>query len=168
MALASVTILAASAVAAQQGWDTLKVPDGLAFSEFKGYDKWEDVAVSETEGSVKAILGNPTMIRAYKEGIPDNGKPFPEGVKVVKIEWTKKRNTASPYFVEVPDTLKSLSFIEKDSKRFPNTHGWAYAQFEYDASSKTLKPSVTASECGFKCHTTVASRDYIWAEYPLR
>jgi len=67
------------------------VPDGLAFSEFKGYDKWEDVAVSETEGSVKAILGNPTMIRAYKEGIPDNGKPFPEGVKVVKIEWTKKR-----------------------------------------------------------------------------
>jgi hypothetical protein len=168
MALASVTILAALAVSAQQNWDTLKVPDGLAFSEFKGYDKWEDVAVSETEGSVKAILGNPTMIRAYKEGIPDNGKPFPEGVKVVKIEWTKKRNTASPYFVEVPDTLKSLSFIEKDSKRFPNTHGWAYAQFEYDASSKTLKPSVTGSECGFKCHTTVASRDYIWTEYPLR
>ena len=88
MALASVTILAASAVAAQQDWDTLKVPDGLAFSEFKGYDKWEDVAVSETEGGVKAILGNPTMIRAYKEGIPDNGEPFPEGVKVVKIEWT--------------------------------------------------------------------------------
>ena len=144
------------------------MPDGLAFSEFKGYDKWEDVAVSETEGGVKAILGNPTMIRAYKEGIPDNGEPFPEGVKVVKIEWTKKRNTASPYFVEVPDTLKSLSFIEKDSKKFPNTHGWAYAQFEYDAGSKTLKPSVTGSECGFECHTTVASRDCIWTEYPLR
>ena len=76
---------------AQQDRYTLKAPDGLAFSEFKGYDAWEDVAVSETQGSVKAILGNPTMIGAYKEGIPDNGKSFPEGVKIVKIEWTKKK-----------------------------------------------------------------------------
>ena len=38
---------------------TLKVPDGLAFSEIRGYDTWQDVAVSETEGSVKAILRKP-------------------------------------------------------------------------------------------------------------
>lgn len=153
---------------AQQDRYTLRVPDGLAFSDFKGYDSWEDVAVSETQGSVKAILGNPTMIGAYKEGIPDNGKPFPEGVKIVKIEWVKKKNPVSPYFVEIPDTLKTLSFIEKDSKRFPDTHGWAYAQFEYDSESKTFKPSVTGSECGYACHTTVASRDYIFTAYPPR
>ena len=103
------------------------------------------------------------MIRAYKEGIPDNGKPFPEGSKIVKIEWIK-----SPYFVEVPDTLKSLSFIEKDSKRFPNTHGWAYAQFDDDAASKTFKPSVTGSECGYTCHTILKTKDYIFTGYPLR
>jgi hypothetical protein len=153
---------------AQQDRYALKVPDGLAFSEFKGYDAWEDVAVSETAGSVKAILGNPTMIAALKEGIPDNGKPFPEGVKIAKIEWIKKQNPVSPYFVEIPETLKSLSFIEKDSKRFPNTHGWAYAQFVYDAQSKTFKPTGTGSECGFACHTTVASRDYIFTAYPPR
>jgi hypothetical protein len=153
---------------AQQDRYTLKVPDGLAFSEFKGYDIWENVAVSETEGSVKAILGNPTMIRAYKEGIPDNGKPFPEGAKIVKIEWVKKKNPVSPYFVEIPETLKTISFIEKDSKRFPNTHGWAYAQFAYTAETKTFKPSVTGSECGYACHTTVASRDYIFTAYPPR
>jgi Cytochrome P460 len=153
---------------AQQDKYTLKVPDGLAFSEFEGYDTWEDVAVSETEGSVKAILGNPTMIRAYKEGLPDNGKPFPEGVKIVKIEWTKKKNPVSPYFVEIPVTLKTVSFIEKDSNRFPNTHGWAYAQFAYDTESKTFKPSGTGSECGYACHTTVASRDYIFTAYPPR
>jgi hypothetical protein len=155
-------------VFAQQDRSTLKVPGGLAFSEFKGYDKWEDVAVSETAGSVKAILGNPTMIKAYKEGIPDNGKPFPEGSKVVKIEWIKKKNLASPYLVEVPDTLKTLSFIEKDSKKFPDTHGWAYAQFAYDPASKTLKPSVTGSQCGYTCHTRVASSDYIYTKYPPR
>src|SRR5208337_3517261 len=86
---------------------TLRVPDGLAFSEFRGYDTWQDVAVSETQGAVKAILGNPAMIRAYKAGIPGNGKSFPEGVKIVKIEWVKKKSTVSPYFVEVPDTLKT-------------------------------------------------------------
>jgi hypothetical protein len=153
---------------AQQDRYTLSVPGGLAFSEFRGYDTWEDVAVSETKGSVKAILGNPAMIRAYKEGIPDNGKPFPDGVKVVKIEWIKKTNPVSPYFVEIPDTLKTLSFIEKDSKRFPKTHGWAYAKFAYDTASRTLKPSVTGSECGYACHTIVASRDYIYTAYPPR
>src|SRR5208283_5046211 len=126
---------------------TLKVPDGLAFSEFRGYDTWQDVAVSVTEGSVKAILGNPAMINAYKGGIPGNGKPFPDGVKIVKIEWIKKKNTVSPYFVEIPDTLKTVSFIVKDSKRFPNTHGWAYAQFAYDPASDTFKPSVTGTAC---------------------
>jgi len=164
----ALTFLSGLTLLAQQDRYTLKVPDGLAFSEIKGYDAWEDVAVSETETSVKAILGNSTMIKAYKEGIPDNGKAFPEGVKIVKIEWLKKKNPVSPYFVEVPDTLKSVSFIVKDSKRFPNTHGWAYAQFEYDTASKTFKPSVTGAECGFKCHTAVASRDYIFTAYPPR
>jgi Cytochrome P460 len=147
---------------------TLRVPDGLAFSEIRGYDTWRDVAVSETEGSVKAILGNPAMINAYKAGIPGNGKPFPEGVKIVKIEWIKKKNTVSPYFVEIPDTLKTVSFIVKDSKRFPKTHGWAYAQFAYDPASKTFKPSVTGTECGYACHTTVATNDYIFTAYPPR
>jgi len=168
IAAVTLTVLIGLTLSAQQDRYALKVPDGLAFSEFRGYDTWQTIAVSETEGSVKAILGNPTMIAAYKEGIPDNGKPFPEGSKTVKIEWIKKKKTESPYFVEVPDTLKSLSFIEKDLKRFPNTHGWAYAQFDYDAGSKTFKPSVTGPECGYACHTKVASRDYIWTAYPPR
>ena len=108
------------------------------------------------------------MISAYKEGIPGNGKLFPEGSKVVKIDWVKKRNAVSPYFVEVPDVLKSLSFIVKDSKRFPNTHGWAFAQFDYDAASDTFRPSVTGAECGYACHSRVASQDYIFTAYPKR
>jgi hypothetical protein len=47
-----------------------------------------------------------------------------KGSKIVKIEWLSKKNPVSPYFVMVPDTLKSVSFIEKNSKRFPDTHGW--------------------------------------------
>src|SRR5262245_21449652 len=93
------------AIAAQDKY-TLKAPNGIAFSEFQGYESWEDVAVSVTEDGIKAILGNPAMIKAYKDGIPENGKPFPDGSKVVKVEWTKKQNKKSRYFVEVPDKLK--------------------------------------------------------------
>ena len=71
---------------AQQDRYALRVPDGLAFSEFKGYDTWQTIAVSETKTSVKATLGNPTMIGAYKSGVPENGHLFPEGSKIMKIE----------------------------------------------------------------------------------
>jgi Cytochrome P460 len=167
MALAALATIAF----AQQDRYTLKVPDGLSFSEIKGYETWQDIAVSETQTSVKAILGNPELLTAYRQGIPDNGKSFPEGVKFVKIEWLKKKNPVSPYFVEIPDTLKTVSFIVKDSKRFPTTNGWAYAQFEYDPASATFKPSQlskTGHECGYACHTIVAKRDYVFTAYPKR
>jgi hypothetical protein len=167
----SLSVLLRVAFAAQDRY-TLKIPDGLAFADFEGYDTWQDVAVSETKTSVKAILANPIMINAYKEGIPGSGKPFPEGSKIVKIEWLKTKNPVAQYFVEVPDTLKSLSFIEKDSKRFPDTNGWAYAQFAYDSASKTFEPaaplSLTGHECGYACHTVVKTSDYIFTKYPPR
>jgi hypothetical protein len=159
------------ALAAQDRY-TVKVPDGLAFSEFKGYETWADVAPSVTEGSVKSILANPTMMGAYKQGIPGNGKPFPEGSKIVKIEWAKAKSAESPYFVEVPTTLKTVSFIEKDSRRFPDTHGWAYAQFAYDAGTDSFKPAAPLSSsghaCGYACHSAVSGHDYIFTAYPKR
>jgi len=156
---------------AQQARYTLKIPDGLAFAEFRGYDTWQDVAPSATEGSIKSILANPTMMNAYLQGVPGNGKSFPDGSKIVKIEWAKKKSPLSPYFVEVPNTLASLGFIEKDSKRFPDTHGWAYAKWDYDPASGTFKPnalSLKGHDCGFACHTAVKTTDYIFTAYPKR
>ncbi len=101
------------AISAQDRY-TLKIPDGLAFSEFRGYETWQNVAVSQTETSLKVIAANDAMINAYRDGVPDNGKPFPDGSKITKIEWSFKRNTVSPYFVMVPEALKTVAFIEKD------------------------------------------------------
>ncbi len=168
--LPALAALGGIALAAQDRY-TLTVPNGLAWAEFKGYEDWQDVAVSETESSVKAILANPVMIRAFREGVPGNGKPFPEGSKIVKIEWIKKKNPVSPYFVEIPDYLKNVDLIEKDSKRFPQTNGWAYAQFTYDPASDTFKPSTlsaTGHECGYACHTIVKAHDFIFTAYPKR
>jgi hypothetical protein len=153
---------------AAQDRSALKVPNGLAFSEFKGYENWRDVAVSQTETSLKVISANDVMIEAYRKGVPGDGKHFPEGSKIVKIEWLAKKNTESPYFVMVPDTLKSVSFIEKDSKKFPDTNGWAYAQFLYDPATDTFRPNGNDAKCGYACHTTVAAKDYIFTAYPKR
>jgi hypothetical protein len=158
------------ALAAQDRY-TLMIPDGLAWSEFRGYETWQDVAVSQTETSLKVIAANDAMINAFRDGAPDNGKLFPDGSKITKIEWSFKKNTASPYFVNIPDTLKTVAFIEKDTKRFPNTHRWAYAQWAYDAATDTFKPSELSSsgaECGYACHTTAAAKDYIFTAYPKR
>lgn len=167
----SLSVLVSVALAAQDRF-TLKAPNGVAFSEFRGYDAWQDVAVSQTDTGIKAILANPVMTNAYKEGIPGNGKPFPEGSMIVKIEWNKTPNPVSPYSVNVPGALKSISFIEKDSRRFPDTSGWGYAQFLYDAASKTFKPFGSDSSFGKKvchhCHTIVKARDFIFTNYPLR
>lgn len=162
------------AVGAQAGQDrySLKAPNGVAFSEFKGYEDWQTVAVSQTESSVKTILANPAMMQAYRKGIPGNGAPFPDGSKVVKIEWVTKKNPESPYFVMVPDTLKSVSFIEKNSKRFPKSSGWGYAQFLYDAKSDSFKPFGTDASFNeqvcYACHTAVKAKDYIFTAYPKR
>lgn len=90
--------LVSMAVAAQEKQDKykLKALDGVAFSEFRGYEDWQDVAVSRTGTDVKAILANPVMIKAYREGIPGNGKPFPDGSMIVKIMWFKKRTLCPP------------------------------------------------------------------------
>jgi hypothetical protein len=162
----SLAVVGGMALAAQDRY-TLKLGK-LSFSDFKGYEDWKNVAVSQTETQLKVILANDVMMKAFRQGLPADGKFFPEGSKIVKIEWSFKKNAVSPYFVQVPDTLKAVDVIEKDTKRFPDTHGWAYGDFNYDAASDTFTPQGTDSNCGYACHTAVAAKDYIFTAYPKR
>ena len=45
------------------------------------------MSVARTDEVLKVIVANPVMIEAYKAGIPGNGKPFPDGSKIAKIQW---------------------------------------------------------------------------------
>src|SRR5579863_262609 len=161
-------VLSAQAFSTQDKY-TLRVPDGLAFSDFRGYENWQVVAVSQTEDLLKVMVANPTMIDAYRAGVPGNGKPFPEGSKIAKIEWKPKKSTESPFAVRLPESLQDVFLIEKDSARFPNTKGWAYAVFDYTPATDEFKPDPAGTvSCGFVCHTIVAKKDYIFTEYGKR
>jgi hypothetical protein len=152
---------------AQQDRYTLKLGQ-LSFGDFRGYENWRVVAVSQTPTQLKVIVANDAMIDAYRQGLPAEGKLFPEGSKIVKIEWSMKKNVNAPYPVQVPDALQAVATIEKDSKRFPDTHGWAYGNFNYSAASNSFTPQGTDAKCGYACHTRVASQDYIYTAYPFR
>jgi hypothetical protein len=90
---------------AQQDKDTLKVPGGLAFSEFRRYEGRQAVSISQSETAVAVILGNPVMIDAYRAGVPGNGKPFSDGSKMAKIHWEPKKSEKAPGPTTVPGTL---------------------------------------------------------------
>jgi hypothetical protein len=161
---------------------TLKIPGGIAFSDFRGYEDWQAVGPSLTDAShvIRLIVANPVMIRAYREGIPGNGKPFPDGSKIAKIEWRPKSITDRPFSAATPDTvpgdLVAVELIQKDSKKYSDSHGWGYGMFDYDTTTNTFKPATMASKppqgndakCGAACHTLAASNDYIFTPYPKR
>ena len=153
---------------AQQDKYTLKVPGGLAFSEFKGYESWETISISENGGLISAILGNPAMIDAYKAGIPGNGKPFPDGAKMAKIHWNAKKSAEAPAPTALPDSLHDVDVMVRDSKRFANSGNWGYGQFNYDSASDSFTPQGDGAACGFSCHTIVKSKDYVFTAYPKR
>ena len=167
-------LVGAWAIFAQDKY-TVKVPGGLAFSEFRGYEAWQAISISRNERAVAVILGNPVMIDAYRAGIPSNGKPVPDGAKMAKVHWTPKQNEFFPD-ATVPGRLANVDFMVKDSKRFADSGGWGYAVFEFDASSGTFKPGTLAStppqgndaRCGFTCHTLVKKNDYVFTEFGKR
>jgi hypothetical protein len=160
--------LGSIALAAQDKY-TVRVPNGLAFSDFRGYENWQVVSTSRTDDLLKVMVANPAMIDAYRAGIPGNGKPFPNGSKIAKIEWKFKKSTEAPFSVDVPDVLQDVFFIEKDNMRFPATSGWGYAAFDYSAASDTFRPNKDGSaNCGYACHTIVKAKDYIFHSYQKR
>ena len=178
VSLVGLGVLGGRAVTAQDSGQrnyTVQVPNGLAFSEFRGYEGWQTVSISQNDKLIAVILANPAMINAYQSGIPGNGKPFPDGAKMAKIHWNPRRMEAFPD-TTVPASLHDVDFMVKDSKRFADSGGWGWAAFKYDAASDTFTPFTPSDQppqgndakCGFACHTTAKAQDYVFTAYGKR
>src|ERR1700687_6391907 len=137
IASAAALVLVATSVFAQDKY-SLKSPSGIAFSDFRGYEDWAVVSSARPDEVLKVIVANPTMIKAYKAGIPGNGQPFPDGSMIVKLQWKPKKSTEAQFVVDVPDVFSQAFVMEKDSKRFPKSAGGGYALFNYEAASDKL------------------------------
>jgi hypothetical protein len=178
LAVSVLAVLGARAISAQdagQAKYTVRVPNGLAFSEFRGYEAWQTVSISQGEKLIAVILANPVMINAYQAGVPGNGKPFPDGSRMAKVHWIPKKQDAFPTTM-VPGSLHDVDFMVKDGQRFADSGGWGWAAFKYDAASDTFTPVGLADQppqgndakCGLGCHTIARARDYVFTEYGKR
>jgi mono/diheme cytochrome c family protein len=176
-ASASTTVLSQAQfpVSAQDKY-TLKIPNGLAFSEFRGYENWPVISLSHNGDKLAAILGNPVLINAFKSGIPGNGKPFPDGARMAKVHWNTKVNVGEPGAPTIPVSQHDVDLMVKDSKRFADSGGWGYAVFEIDPASGNFRlgnltdkpPQGNNAKCGFACHTSVKNKDYVFTDYGHR
>ena len=166
------SIAAGGSVAIADNRDTVAVPNGYALSEFKGFETWQVIGVSQANPQdhqlIEVILGNPEMIETYKAGFPANGKPVPDGARMVKIHWNAKKSAEDPGNPLVPDTLHDIDTMVKDSKRFAATGGWGYGQFNYDAATDTFSPLGTGAACGYACHNAAKGKDYVFTTFPKR
>jgi hypothetical protein len=156
-----------TAVYAQDKY-SLKSPDGIAFSDFKGYEDWSVVSSARTDEVLKVIVANPIMITAYKAGLARNGQAFPDGSKIVKLQWKPKKSAEAPFVVDVPDVFTQAFVMEKDSNRFPKSGGWGYALFNYEAASDKFAADPSPSDCGHACHVAVKAKDHIFHPYQTR
>ena len=138
-AVAVLAIVSGVAISAQDKY-TLKLPDGIPFSDWKGYEDWQLISTSKTDDRMKVILGNPTIIAAFKSGIPGNGKPFPEGSKIAKVQWKPKKSTDAPFVVDEPEPASATYTADKAGT-----------------------PS-----CGQVCHVKVKAKDYVFHPYQKR
>jgi hypothetical protein len=166
-AVAVLSLLGVAAGYSQEKY-SLKSPDGISFSDFRGYEDWSVVSSARTDEVLKVIVANPIMIKAFKAGVPGNGKPFPDGSRIVKLQWKPKKSTEAPFAVEVPDTFSQAFVMEKDSKRFPKSGGWGYALFNYEPAADKFTVDPSPADCGNRCHVTVKAKDYIFHPYQKR
>jgi hypothetical protein len=132
-----------------------------------GYRDWRLISVAHEEGNLndlRAILGNDTAIKAYREG----KLPFPDGTIIARLAWSyvpsEENNKVfgrAQSFVPGSPPEWYLQFMVKDSKKYAATGGWGFAQFNKDG-----KPADEAMlKTCFPCHVPAKDRDYVFTRY---
>lgn len=132
-----------------------------------GYRDWKLVSVAHEEGNlndIRAILGNDLAITTYREG----KLPFPEGAIIGRIAWrhvpSEENNKVfgrAQSFVPGDAPPWYLQFMVKDSKKYPTTGGWGYAQFDKDGKPG---PESDLKKC-HPCHEAIKDRDFVFTRY---
>ena len=106
---------------------TLKVPGGLAFSDFRGYEDWQVVGPSQTDAQnvMRVILANPVMIKAYRARYSGQRQALPRRLQDCQDRMETEKDYRRPFFRDhaghSAGHLTEVEFIEKDAKRFADS-----------------------------------------------
>ncbi len=131
-----------------------------------GYRDWRLISVAHEAGNLndlRAILGNDTAIKAYREG----KLPYPDGTIIARLAWSyvpsEENNKVfgrDQSFVAGPPT--NVQFMVKDSKKYASTGGWGFGHF----NERDGKPAARALlQTCFPCHQAIKARDLVFTRY---
>ena len=129
-----------------------------------GYRDWRLISVAHEAGDLndlRAILGNDTAIKAYREG----KFPFPDGTIIAALHYRnvpsdENNNVFGQAQSFVPGLPTNIQFMVKDSKKYSATGGWGFATF-VDG-----KPADAASmKSCFPCHEMAKDTDLVFTHY---
>jgi Cytochrome P460 len=129
-----------------------------------GYRDWKLISVAHEAGNLndfRAVLGNDVAIKAYRE----EKLPFPDGTIIVRLAWnyvsSEENNRVfgrSQSFV-AGDPI-NIQLMVKDSKKYPATAGWGFAQF------KDGKPAdASLLKTCFPCHEPGKAHNFVFTHY---
>jgi hypothetical protein len=136
----------------------VKLPDG--------YRHWEVITVAHEAGKnndIRAVLGNDVAMKAFRDGT----RPFPDGAIIARLAYVYESSPENDKVFPAPQSFvagkpTNVQISVKDSKRFPNTGGWGYAQFENGVAN----PSEPLIQTCFACHVKLdPAKDFVFSHY---
>ncbi|MBB4477807.1 cytochrome P460 family protein [Rhizobium etli] len=124
-----------------------------------GYRDWKFIAPAQEApplDELRAVLGNDIAVEAYKKGT----LPFPDGSILVKLAYKRKQSTEfAP--ATVPGAPTTVQVMVKDSKKYPDSHGWGFGRF---VNGKPV--DAAQHETCLSCHVgNVKDHDYVFTRY---
>jgi hypothetical protein len=131
-----------------------------------GYRDWRLISVAQEAGSlndIRAILGNDSAVRAFRDGT----RPFPDGAIIARLAWQHVPSAANNAIFGqaqsfVPGAATNVQISIKDSRRYAETGGWGYGQFE---DGKPNRSEALLGSCA-PCHARAPQfNDFVFTHY---
>jgi len=132
----------------------------------EGYRDWRVIAVAHEAGKnndIRAILGNDVAVKAFREGT----RPFPDGAVIARLAYVYKSSPENDAVFPAPQSFvagdpTNVQISVKDSKKFADSGGWRYGQFENGVANQS-EPLLKSC---FACHTKLdRSKDFVFSHY---
>lgn len=100
----------------------------------EGYRDWKVISVAHEAGNnndIRVILGNDIALGAFRVGT----RPFPDGTIIARLAWQYVPSARNDAIFGQPQSFvagaaTNVQFSVKDSRRYADTNGWGYGQFE--------------------------------------
>ncbi len=89
----------------------------------------------------------------FKELQLAHAPEFPDG--------SRTETSGRGYF---PGALNGADVTVKDSKRFPDTNGWGFFNFNHSEPKLAQAPAQPNDKCAY-CHTASAKKDMVWTQF---